>query len=340
VSFLSRLTALICVLLLSPQAWGQEPNPDLVRARQLIEDLRYAEASRALEAARARLGNDRATLLEILELQGVVAATLQYPAKARAAFQALLTLSPEHNLTGDYAPRVVTPFFEAKAWVGDFGALRVETAPATRTEDYVERLAVRVAADPLKMARSVRFYVSEDGASQVEQESQLVEGEASAQVKAGRVRWWAELLDERQAVLALVGSDTAPMTELSLRLEALTQAPPPVEVKSPPWRTLALVSLGAAAGAGVAGGVFGARSSSARSELREAAVDERGVTIGLTQKEAYALDDRARSSARLANVLFGVAGVATIAGGTFWILGTRVEVAATPAGVTVGGELP
>ena len=75
-------------------------------------------------------------------------------------------------------------------------------------------------------------------------------------------------------------------------------------------------------------------------ELREAAVDERGVTIGLTQKEAYALDDRARSSARLANVLFGVAGVATIAGGTFWILGTRVEVAATPAGVTVGGELP
>jgi hypothetical protein len=339
---LYRITALAAVLMLAPQAWGEQPNPDLLRARQLIEDVRFTEASRALEAALARASNDRATLLEILELQGVVAATLQSPAKARAAFQALLVLSPEYELQGDYAPRVMTPFFEAKAWVSDFGALQVEAAPASRTQDSVERVAVRLVADPLKMGRAVRFR-GEDGAGWFEHESPLVEGEASTEVKGERVRWWAELLDERQAVLATVGSEATPVTEVALRLEGLVAAPPSVNEplqEAPPWRALSYASLGAAVGAGAAGGYFGLRSRSARSELEKAAVDERGLTTGLTQREAYALEERARSSARLANALFGVAGAVAIAGGTFWVLGTRVQVAATPTGVTVGGELP
>ena len=44
---------------------------------------------------------------------------LNQSAKARTAFQTLAVLAPEHQLTGDYAPRVVTPFFEAKGWVAD-----------------------------------------------------------------------------------------------------------------------------------------------------------------------------------------------------------------------------
>ncbi|HYI00530.1 MAG TPA: hypothetical protein VD972_31525, partial [Hyalangium sp.] len=107
-----------------------------------------------------------------------------------------------------------------------------------------------------------------------------------------------------------------------------------------PLRTAAYVSLGVAVGTGAAGGYFGLRSRSARTEVEGAPVDERGLTTGLTQREALALDERARSSARLANVLFGVAGASAIAGGTLWVLGAPVTVSATPAGVTVGGEFP
>ncbi len=340
---LPRLPALTLTLLLAPLAWGEAANPELPRARQLLDELRYADAAQALLQARAQPGNDRDTLLQILALQGVVAAMLQQPAQAREAFQTLLVLAPEYELKGDYAPRVMTPFFEAKAWVGDQGTLRVEAAPATQTEASIERVAVRVASDPLNLSRAVRFHTRADGEPWSQQESLLLAGDASVQVQGGRVQWWAELLGEHQAVLAMVGSAEAPRTETSARHQALTELPrQPQETSGPGsrWRTAAYVSMGVAVGAGATGGFFGLRSRSARSEVQGADVDERGLTTGLTQREAYALDERARSSARLANLLFGVAGAAAIAGGTFWVLDTQVEVSATPMGVAVGGTLP
>jgi hypothetical protein len=317
----------------------------LSRARQLLDGLRYAEAARALEAARARPGNDRDTLLRILELQGVVAAMLQQPARARTAFQTLVVLAPDHQLTGDYAPRVVTPFFEAKAWVADQrAALRLEAAPASKTEATIEEVAVQVTTDVLKLARTVRFHLRDDEADWRREERPLVEGRSSAAVTGQRVQWWAELLDERQAVLATVGSATAPLRETAPRLQALTpssQAPTGTpELERSPLRTAAYVFLGAAVGTGAAGGYFGWRSRGARAKVEGAPVDERGLTIGLTQREALALDQRARSNARLANILFGVAGATAIVGGTLWVLGAPVTVSATPSGVTVGGEFP
>jgi hypothetical protein len=339
---LPPLIVLINVLLLALPAWGEPSNPDLARARQLLDELRYSEASRALEAARERPGNDRATLLRILELQGVVAAMLQQPAKAQAAFRTLAVLAPDHQLRGDYAPRVVTPFFEAKGWVAEEqAALRLEPS-TTKTEMFVEGLTVQLKKDVLNMGRTVRFHLRADGAAWREVTLPLEEGKSSLTVKAERVQWWAELLDEREAVLVLLGSEAVPLNELSPRLEALTRAPKtPIESpSSPPMRIASYALLGVAAGTGVTGGYFGLRSRSARAEVEGAAVDENGVTTGLTQRQALELDQRARSSARIANILFGVAGATAIAGGTLWVLGKPVTVSATPMGVTVGGELP
>ncbi len=339
---LPRLAALTLLVLLPSLARGETPNPDLPRAQQFLEELRYTEAAEALEAARARPGNDRATLLQILELQGVVAAMVRQPVKARTAFQTLLSLAPDYQLVGDYAPRVMTPFFEARGWVDEIGALRVEAAPAVKTDTSIERLAVRLAADPLKLGQAVRFHVRSDGGSWRQQEVPLAEGQAVLEVNGGQLQWWAELIDERQAVLALVGSNEAPLTEISAQAQALLDAMKrgPQPQKTSTLRKTGYVLLGVAAGAGAAGGLFGLRSRSARSEVEDAPVDERGVTIGLTQRQAQALDDRARSSARLANVLFGVAGVAAVAGGTFWVLGAPVKVSASPAGVALEGTLP
>ncbi|WP_075008299.1 hypothetical protein [Stigmatella aurantiaca] len=338
---------LTATLLLAPLAWGEAPNAELPRARRLLESLRYAEAARALDTARAQLGNDRDTLLDILELQGVVAAMLQQPAKARAAFQTLLVLAPDRQLKGDYAPRVVTPFFEAKAWVTDQQAvLRLEAVPQAEGTPSVESLSVRTPVDLLKLGRTVRFHLNEAGARWREQTSPLLEGQASVAVRGQQVRWWAELLDERQAVLSTLGSATAPLTASPplppaftpqasrAEEEALEKAP------SSPWRRAAYVCLGVAVGSGAAGGYFGLRSRNARADVEGAAVNDQGLTTGLTQREAYALDDRARSNARLANILFGVAGATALAGGTFWVLGAPVQVSATPAGVVLQGELP
>lgn len=342
---LPPLLALISVLLLALPAWGEPTNPDLARASALLEELRYAEASKALEAALARPGNSRDTLLRILELQGVVAAMLQQPAKARAAFQTLAVLAPDHQLRGDYAPRVVTPFFEAKGWVADqAAALRIEPL-AAKTEYLVEGLGVQVNSDVLKLSRAVRFHLRADGAPWREETLPLAEGRALLAVKGERVQWWAELLDERQAVLALAGSETAPLNELSPRLEALTRAPKAPTATSKwafdtPMRMASYALMAVAVGTGATGGYFGLQSRSARAEVENATVDSRGVIIGLTQREALELDQKARSSARLANVLFGVAGAAAIAGGTLWVLGKPVTVSATPVGVTVGGQLP
>jgi hypothetical protein len=297
---------------------------------------------RALEAARERPGNGHDTLLQILELQGVVAAMLQNPAKAREAFQALLVLDPDHRLKGDYAPRVVTPFFEAKAWVSDNGVLKLVAAPASKHEATVDRLGVRVPTDPLNLGRTVRFHLRVDETPWSQPESPLVKGEASVPVKGGRVQWWAELLDEHQAVLATVGAAAVPLEELAPRLQARASlgANELEKPSGPPWRPLAYACLGVAVGAGATGGYFGLRSRSARSEVQNAPVDAQGFTTGMTQREAYALDERARSSARIANMLFGAAGVAAALGGTFWLLDSRVSVSATPTGVTVGGNLP
>jgi hypothetical protein len=345
---LRRFIVLTATLLLTSLAWGETSNPYLPRARQLLDELRYPEAAHALEQARAHPGNDRDTLLEILELQGVVAGMLQQPDKARSTFQTLLVLAPDYRLGGDYAPRVVTPFFEAKGWVSDKrAALGLEALP-TSAEDGL--LTVQVKTDVLNLGRLVRFHLREEGDEWRPREQPLVEGKASVERKGGRVEWWAELLDERRAVLTSVGSDTSPL--VALAPGALVSAPAPAPVPSPeklprvagapgsPLRTVAYVCLGLAAGAGAAGGYLGWQSNQARARVVGAPVDEAGYTQGLTQREAFALDARARAQGGWANILFGVAGTAAIAGGTLWVLGAPVSVSATPSGVVVGGVFP
>jgi len=329
-------------VLLPSLARGQTPNPELPQARLLLEELRYAEAATALEAARARPGNDRATLLQILELQGVVAAMLRQQVKARTAFQTLLSLAPDHQLVGDYSPRVMTPYFEARGWVDEIGALRLEAAPVVKTDATLERLAVRLPSDPLKLGHVVRFHLRLDTAPWSQQEAPVENGEASVPVQGGQVQWWVELLDEHQAVLTTIGSQEEPLADIIVQAQALRDGLKQGQGKQAltSMRTAGYVLLGVAAGSGAVGGLFGLRSNSARSEVENAPVNEQGVTVGLTQRQAQQLDARARSSARLANVLFGVAGVTAVVGGTFWVLGAPVKVSASPAGVALKGTLP
>src|SRR4051812_39554965 len=94
-------------------------NPQLNAAEEAVAQVRYADAEKLLEKARAVPDNTRETLLRILELQGIVAATLGAAPKARTYFQTLITLDPERKLPEGQPPRVKTPFYEAKGMVSE-----------------------------------------------------------------------------------------------------------------------------------------------------------------------------------------------------------------------------
>lgn len=331
------------------------PNPDVGRAVDLMDDLRYPEAAKVLETARKRPGNDRATVLQILELEAVIAATLDQGERARGFFRALLSVEPEYKLSRDYAPKVLTPFFEAKDWVSRRGALRLEADPAP--PGPISSLAVRVPADPVKLAHEVRFHLRADGGAWRTELAPLSAGRASVAVTARRLEWWAELLGEAQAVLVQQGSEQQPVTWGTVKLElppppAVAARPPPelVPAKPPKARAPAggpgplviagwgLVAVGGAS-AGV-GGFFGWRSSQARARVAGAEAGSDGLIHGLTQAEAYALDAQARQDAVVANALFGAGGAVGAGGIAMVVFGQPVEVGVGPGGVSLESPIP
>jgi hypothetical protein len=333
----AAVTLSLCLVAAAHAAQGDE----LARAEKLIDSLRYAEAAKALDAARARPGNPRETLLRILELQGIVAGSLGRAEQARSVFRLLLSLEPGFSLKGKYSPKVTTPFYEAKGWAAEHGGLRFEPAPPVLGQGTVDALTARVMADPLKAGEKVRFHVQEDGAEPREVESPLENGLALAEVKGAAVRWWAELLGSRAEVLAQVGTAEAPLSATAAASGGgRAGAGPGIRL---PLRTMSYVALGGAALSLGAGGFFGVQSFQARGRLEGAEKDELGRVVGLTQREALMLEQRSRDSAVVANVLFGTGGALAVAGAVLWVTGgspAPVAVVPTGNGFAISGVLP
>ncbi|MBL8957179.1 MAG: hypothetical protein JNK82_40775, partial [Myxococcaceae bacterium] len=160
-----------------------------------------------------RTGNDRDTMVRIYELQGIVFATLNDAAKASKAFQSMLVLEPERKLLGDYPPRVMTPFYEARGRASEMGRLEVKALPAAIGSGRVGQLAVEVTTDPLKMVKKVNFHVRADGGVWLEMTGDMSGKTASVSVDGGRVEWWAEALGDRDAVVAQIGTEGQPKVD-------------------------------------------------------------------------------------------------------------------------------
>lgn len=76
----------------------------LGEARKLVDDLQYDKAVKVIEAALAQTGMERDTLIALYELAGISYATLDKAAKAKEAFQQLLSLAPDFQLSKDVRP--------------------------------------------------------------------------------------------------------------------------------------------------------------------------------------------------------------------------------------------
>lgn len=304
----------LAILLTGPEA-SAAANADLVRAQQLVRELKYEEADRALEAAAAVAGNDRETVLALFELRGLVAATLHDSDRAAKYFRLLLTLNPEHQLSGEPTPRVSTPFFEARSWVADHGVLEFAMTGPERAE---------VRSDPLRLAVRVRFHGREPNGTWRTVEQPVLGGEARASFGFEARQSWAELLGLKGAVLA--GADWGAPKGKDSPLAALPPATvldgstgPSGVVSGRPMRAAAYVALGLGIASAVAAAVEGQRSNDLRRRIERASRDESGVVVGMTQREATQVEGQARIHATVANVLFAAAGTLAVTGGLVWL---------------------
>ncbi len=242
----SLLIAALCLCL---PAFGEAKSAELDRAARLVFDQRYEAAARALEQAWRQSGNRREAVLRILELQGVVYAQLGQEAKSLAAFEQLIALDPKRELSGKYSAKVLKPFSGAQAWAADNPSLEVGAEPAAVDgSGKVLQIAVKVKNDALKLVKKVRFTSRPEGGKWSDQLVEVQGAYASAGTDADGLEWYADVLGERDMVLASVGSPKAPVKEGKLKEKeppapkekpvaaAEKKAPPPDEPakKEPP----------------------------------------------------------------------------------------------------------
>jgi hypothetical protein len=322
-------------------------NAPLEQARGRADELDYAGALKLLDAALEVPGNERAQLLEIYELQGVSWATVGKADKARTAFRALLVLDPSHALAGAQPPRVKTPFYEAKDWVTRAGALTLEGVPV-KSGDTVGALTVKVPKDGLGLARALSVHVDVNGTRRDEQVA-LDDAVRSATIKVDskNYNWWAEVLGDHEAVLLRSGSVETPNVVEAPKVADAPVAPvmvPAVKDAPPPVGAGQRVAGALIGGAGVValgvGAVLGGLSADARGQIANAARDDQGNVIGITQRRASELDAQARDFGLAANFLM-IGGAVVAATGLVLVIfapSEAVRVAPTVGGATVSGR--
>lgn len=333
-------------LLLFESASAAAPAPtgaqQLSRARQATIDLDLDEAEKALRLALESPGNDRTTLLGILEQQGIVAGLGSQGQKAIEAFKMLLCLDPRRKLLGDYPPRVTAPWTAATRWVADRGALNVSALPPEQSQGTLKSLSIKVASDPLSLGRRVRFHVRPEGADWATVDASVTAGVAQAPVVGPAIRWWAEYLGDHEAVLATVG---APDLPLEARIDGKGAEVAGVErpglLGRLPGGRVAALGLAAAGGAAlVTGVVFGVMSASARAQIAAAAPGPSEKVAKITQQRELELEKRAITDATAANWLFAGGAALAVTGVALWWWGGPVAVTPAPGGAVVSGVFP
>lgn len=371
-------------LLLLPQLAlaASDASPEVDKAARLVNERKYADALRLLDSAWKTPDNGRTDVLRILELTGGCAAALGQDARARDAYQKLLSLEPAFELGAKPPPKAAQAFAAAKAWQAANGSLVFKAEDAALDDKgRVVQVATKTKGDKLKLARGARFHVRQDGGLWLEVSGELQGNYAATTTQAAGVEWWAELLGEYDRVLAQVGSEKEPVREGAAKTaarpvaaakpepaatpdeEATEPAPvrspsieprtrvggeAPVETASAEAHASVLRPVGyALAGAGVAalaaGITFGVLSKGARDSLVNLKPGDNGLISSISQREAFAIDSRARTQALVANVMFGLAGALVVSGGLCWFLGGdggdgAVALAPTGTGFVAAGS--
>lgn len=315
-------------------------EPNLERARSLVDALQFPAAKAALLLAKKAPSLTHAEVLELYELSGIVAGSTKDARAATEAFRVLLVLEPGFKLKGKYSPKVTTPFFEARALAKQVVTPSLELERSDDVDGALTKVVLRSASDGGGLVTTVRLDLVEDGASRTVTLPWATRLEVP--VRARKVVVTAVLLSEAGWRLveppALVREAPAPPPPAPPVVTVppiATVQPAPAPTPSSTVRTVGYVLGGvglAAAGLGV---YFGVRSQTARSTVLGAIQD--GVVTGLTRERALELNREVTTNATLANLTFATAGALIIGGVVCWFVGAPVGTTVMVVPVQGGG---
>jgi hypothetical protein len=307
------------------------PPPELAQAKEALRNVQYPQALKLPEKARAAAGTELETSCEIDELLGVVQATLKQPKPATESFKRLLAKKPNHTFAAPQAPRVMTPYFEARSWLKDTGPLAVEVS-GLRRDGWVE-LSWTVRGDALALVSSLNVTLLEDDTPRrlrLKRNEALTVSSSARQLSVStRALDAAErevFVDEARRFDApappVVPVVTPPPAPPLAPAVTTPLAAPPARSGLSPLRTTAFILAGLAAGSLVVGTIFGSQSAQARSEFDVALQDSSFFGRSpLSMTQARQLDARVQSTAWIANGSFIGAGVLGLAAVVLWFVG-------------------
>jgi hypothetical protein len=313
----------------------------LAEAHKAIDNLEYERAAARLTQARNAPDLDLAARFDLLELTGVVEASLDHPAPATQAFSELLTLQPDFQPRTAWSPKIRAPFHEAVGWIQENGHLELRALTPNATDGAVRVVGLEIFKDPLHLVHAVRLHLLRPHASESTLEAKAPDLVRLDVPPAPEVAWWAEVLDKHLRPLALLGSAQNPvLTRRAAPAEAPAAAVAAGEAAEPSYRPLAY-GLGIGGLAAVAGGsVCGLLSNSARNQILNAPRNGRGAVTSLTQRQADAAASQGKTEGLLADGLWVAGGLLLASGVAVYVWGEPVTVAPAPQGVALAGVWP
>src|SRR5262249_17258941 len=146
--------------------------------------------------------NDCATVLRCYELMGIIDATVGKKT-ALDHFRKLVSLDPDRTLSRDLGPRILSPFYEAKARLNENPPVRLE-ARSTLTNGS-QHLEVEVVSDLQRLGHALRIHWRVGG-EWTSKFLPLRPGAASVEVDGDAVDWYVQLLNSHDGVLVEAGS--------------------------------------------------------------------------------------------------------------------------------------
>ncbi len=328
-------------------------SPSLESARASIKGLQFAQALKDLKALEQKSDLSREQAVELYEMKGVAAASLNDGAEAQKAFEMMLAIDQAATLKGRYSPRVMTPFFEARSLVKEQGPMVINVTPTFAGAQVKSLEFTRSGLRSELMARlSVQVRESANGGWR-RVDTTWQGGKASVPVQGKSVDVTVRGLNEQDWELYASGDIKhfeAPRAAAVATVEPaeVPPTPPPAVVAAsggaePKYRPAA-IGLFAAGAVGVGVGVALLGSAAGLRAKFDSATTEGGVVTSLTRTEALALQKDAQTQNTLGAVVTSVGVAAAVAGGVVWLLGTpeAPQVAVIPthdgAFVSVGGR--
>jgi hypothetical protein len=310
------LPVAVCLLLVAAAGRAQAAgNPNLERARQELDELRYDDAQRSLEVALRSGDSGPEDLVEIYRLMGYVAAAKNDENAARRAFEVLLSIAPETRLPEGASPKLTEPFDAARKSTEKKGPLRCR---------YIIRgdgLQLIVENDPLGLVQGGLAIYDEEGLEQ----RVVRRGKPPFSIPVPKVA----ALEVRLAIIDSNGNHLVEFgnTREPLRLDIASgggaepgPAGPSDGSGAPAFYARWYVWGGVALLAGGVGTYFGLDVLAAQDDLEELNRQTQMEGAEIPFSRALEIQDRGERSALMANISFGVAGAAAVAAVVLYVM--------------------